>query len=231
MFNVAARIFKTTYVANIIFEPDSTTGLDNFSGNVLAFVTESTIQNLLIDWSEALTVAIRSTFQARNIPCLPWRLVQPWFSTSYFGLVSDIERCPSFCWVCTVILKWNAIERDRLRFLSTSCLYRFCALFFIFGFCFTMILDFTYLFVSFMYTPLSKESHQCDKAVKLKRETERTRNTFCLDLKLLAMSTHVCIYTHTYIMMYVCVCVCVCTHRSRSRLGFKQKLFSTKYIS
>lgn len=30
MFNVAARIFKTTYVANIIFEPDST-GLENFS--------------------------------------------------------------------------------------------------------------------------------------------------------------------------------------------------------
>lgn len=30
MFNVAARIFKTTYVANIIFEPDSS-GLDNFS--------------------------------------------------------------------------------------------------------------------------------------------------------------------------------------------------------
>lgn len=77
-----------------------------------------------------------------------------------------------------------------------------------------MILDFTNLFVSFMYTPLSRESHQCDKAVKLKRETERTRNTFCLDSKLLAMSMHMCIYTHRYIMMYVCVCVCIYTQKA-----------------
>lgn len=190
MFNVAARIFKTTYVANIIFEPDSS-GLDNFSLCHRIYHTKPA------DWSEALTVAILSTFQAKNIPCLLWRPVQPWFSMPYFGLVSDIERCPSFFWVRTVILKWNAIERDRLRFLSTSYLYRFCALFFIFGFCFTMILDFTYLFVSFMYTPLSKAI----SVIKLWSWKEKLREQgthFVLTWSFLSwVCTCVYIYTHT----------------------------------
>ena len=66
MFNVAARIFKITYVAHITFGLDST-GLDNSSENVLGFLTESTIQNLLLG-SVALMVAVLSTFQTRNLP-------------------------------------------------------------------------------------------------------------------------------------------------------------------
>lgn len=52
--------------------------------------------------------------------------VLSWFPGPCFVSFPDMERCP---WVCTVILKWNTTERDRLRLSSDSCLYRFCALF------------------------------------------------------------------------------------------------------
>lgn len=98
---------------------------------------------------------------------------------------------------------------------------------FFFGFCFTIVLDFTYLLVSFMYTPLSKESLPCDNAMKLEREAERIRNTFSLDLKLLAMSMHMCIHACTCVV-YVCMCVfmCICIHRKPKWIGFQTKVIS-----
>lgn len=98
MFNVAARIFKTTYVANIIFEPDSS-GLDNFSLCHRIYHTKPA------DWSEALTVAILSTFQAKKHTLSPltssstlilnalfWFSLRHWkVSLIFLGPYSDFE--------------------------------------------------------------------------------------------------------------------------------------------
>lgn len=158
---------------SVIFVLDST-GRDDSSENVLALIADSTVQNLLVHWPVAPTVVVLSIFPARYLPSLYRGPVQHWFSGPCFGSVPGIERCSSFFWVCTVILQWNTVERDRLGLSLDSCLYRFCALFF----CFAIILDFPYLLVRFMYTSPSKESLQCYEAIKLGREGKGTRDTF-----------------------------------------------------
>lgn len=94
------------------------TGLDDSNESALAFIIEPALQihHSLLSGSHSCSPV---HFPSKTCTFPPLRFSP--ILRSLFVFLLDTERCPSIFWACTVILKWNTTERDRLGLSPDSC--------------------------------------------------------------------------------------------------------------